>query len=80
MKIFKNKNTTILFGELGAGDAFYASNANHLYMKIEQVTSSCGLVCNAVNLDNGMLLGFSANNPVEFAHVHIEDDKGGDLT
>lgn len=77
MKILKNKNTTILFGELGAGDAFYASNANHLCMKIELATS-CGLFRNAVNLDNGTLLGFSANNPVEFAHVHIEDDKEGD--
>lgn len=73
MKILKNKNKTVLFGDLDIGEAFYAPNIEHLCMKTEQgMSNNC--IINAVNLNDGRYAMFFAGNLVELAHVHIEDD------
>lgn len=73
MKILKNKNKTVMFGNLDIGESFYAPDIEYLYMKTEQgMFNNC--IANAVNLNDGRYAMFFAGNLVELAHVHIEDD------
>lgn len=73
MKILKNKNKTVPFGNLDIGEAFYAPNIEYLYMKTEQGGfNNC--ITNAINLNDGRYAMFFAGTIVEKANVHIEDD------
>ena len=73
MKILKNKNKTVLFENLDIGEVFYAPNIEYLYMKTEQgMFNNC--ITNAVNLNDGRYAMFFADNLVELANGHIEDD------
>lgn len=59
----KNAKTTVRFGDIAIGTVFMSISGSH-FMKTEAVTDHYGNKCEAVKLENGIVVLVDDNTPV----------------